>query len=164
MSARAAAIASAVLLAVLLAAFLPAGFLPTTVRADDADGLVRIKSAYPMAETIARLKQDLADKGIIFFAQIDQAGLAATVGAKTLPSTLLIFGNPRMGALFLAANPASGLEWPVRLLVHQDAQGDVWAVYQDFGWIARRYRIDDREPFVIASKVIAAIVASVQVK
>ena len=164
MSARAAAIASAVLLAVLLAAFLLAGFLPTTVRADDADGLVRIKSAYPMTETIARLKQDLVDKGIIFFAEIDQAELAAKASVKVLPSTLLIFGNPRMGALFLAASPASGLEWPVRLLVHQDENGNVWAVYQDFGWIARRYRIDDREPFVIASKVIAAIVASVQVK
>jgi uncharacterized protein (DUF302 family) len=160
MSARGIAVASAVLFVFLLLLASSA-----STRADDDDGIVRVKSAHPMAETIARLKQDVAGKGIIFFAEIDQAEVAANVGIKLPASTLLIFGGPRLGALFLAANPESGLDWPVRLLVHQDEKGNVWAVYQDFAWIARRYRIKDLDgAFATASKVIASIAASVQSK
>jgi uncharacterized protein (DUF302 family) len=135
------------------------------VQADTGDGVVRVKSAYPMAETIVRLKKDIAEKGIMFFSEIDQSQLAANAGVELLPSTLLVFGNPPLGTLFLTSNPASGLDWPVRLLVHQDERGDVWAVYTDFRWIARRHRIKDRDDaFAMATKVIASITSSVTAK
>ena len=136
-----------------------------TARADDRDGVVRVKSAYSQAETISRLKKAVASKGIKFFSEINQSKLAAKAGIKIQPSTLLVFGNPPLGTTFLSSNPSSGLDWPVRLLVHQDANGDVWAVYTDFQWIARRHRIEDRtKEFEMASQVIAAITSSVQAK
>ena len=126
------------------------------------DGLVAVKSAYTVGETVARLKADIAAKGITFFDQIDQAKLAQAADIDLHPSTLLIFGNPPLGIQFLASNPRSGIDWPVRLLVTEDASGQVWAVYNDFDWIARRYGITDRGPqFAMASKVIASITASV---
>ena len=72
---------------------------------------MRIKSAYPMPETIKRLKKDVADKGIMFFNEIDQSKLAADAGVTLRPSTLLVFGNPPLGTLFLTSNPAAGLDW-----------------------------------------------------
>src|SRR5919109_4316920 len=81
------------------------------------DGVVRVKSAYSMPETIARLKQDVAAKGIMFFGEVDQSALAAKAGIKIRPSTLLMFGNPPLGTLFINAKPEAGLDWPVRLLV-----------------------------------------------
>jgi uncharacterized protein (DUF302 family) len=96
-------------------------------RAAVDDGIVRIKSAYSMPETIKRLKKDVADKGIMFFDEIDQSKLAADAGVTLRPSTLLVFGNPPLGTLFLTSNPAAGLDWPVRLLVYEDEKGDVWA-------------------------------------
>jgi uncharacterized protein (DUF302 family) len=63
--------------------------------AADDDGIVRIKSAYSMPETIKRLKKDVADKGIMFFNEIDQSKLAADAGVTLRPSTLLVFGNPQ---------------------------------------------------------------------
>jgi uncharacterized protein (DUF302 family) len=78
---------------------------------------------------------------------------------------LLIFGNPPLGIQFLTANPDAGLDWPVRLLVNQDDTGQVWAVYSDFGWIARRHNIVDRNAqFKMASEVIASITSSVASK
>lgn len=128
---------------------------------DGGDGVVRVQSAYPMAETLARVKQALAAKGIMFFTEIDQAKLAAGAGITLPPSTLLIFGNPPLGVQFLTANPDSGLDWPVRLLVREDEQGRVWAVYSDFTWIAQRYGISNREAqFRMASQVIASITAA----
>jgi uncharacterized protein (DUF302 family) len=133
--------------------------------AGDEDGIVRVKSAYPIGETIDRLKKDVADKGIKFFAEIDQAKLAADAGVKLHPSTLLVFGNPPLGTQFMTSNPNSGLDWPVRLLVVQDERGDVWAVYSDFAWIARRHRINDRAAqFAKATDVIASITSSVKAK
>src|SRR3954469_14422070 len=61
------------------------------------NGVVKVKSAYPVAETIERIKQDVAAKGIMFFTSIDQSKLAADVGIGLRPSTLLIFGNPALG-------------------------------------------------------------------
>jgi len=130
------------------------------------DGIVRVKSVYPLDETVVRLKQDIAAKGIRFFQEIDQHKLAADAGIKVLPSTLLVFGNPPLGTQFLNAKQQAGIDWPVRLLVQQDEKGDVWAIYTDFIWIAQRHgvRAADRKPFETASGVIASITSSVTAK
>lgn len=129
------------------------------------NGVVKGKSAYKMAETIDRLKKDVAAKGITFFAEIDQTKLAADAGIKLGPSTLLIFGNPALGSQFMTSNPQAGIDWPVRLLVIEDKNGQVWTVYNDFGYIARRHGIRNREAaFKMASEVIASITSSVQQK
>jgi uncharacterized protein (DUF302 family) len=127
-----------------------------------ADGIVKVKSAYAMDETVARLEKDIADKGIKFFMAVDQAKLAADVGITLRPSTLLIFSNPALGSQFMTSNPIAGIDWPVRLLVIEDAHGDVWAVYTDFDYIKHRHRIADRDAaFKMASTVIASITSSV---
>jgi len=133
--------------------------------AQDDNGVVTVKSVYGFDETIARVKADIADKKIMFFDAIDQAKLASGAGIELKPSTLLVFGNPPLGIQFLTSKPAAGLDWPVRLLVNQDAQGQVWLSYSDFAWIARRHGIEDREAaFKMASQVIASITASVASK
>jgi uncharacterized protein (DUF302 family) len=127
------------------------------------DGVIRVRSAYPMQETVARLKADVTAKGIMHFADIDQAQLAAAAGIKLRPSTLLIFGNPPLGTLFISAKAEAGLDWPVRLLVTQDEQGQVWAVYTDFKWIAARHGIRDRDAeFATATGVIASITSTIR--
>lgn len=129
------------------------------------NGIVRVKSAYSAHETIGRLKADIAAKGIKFFGTVDQAQLAADAGFVLRPSTLLIFGNPPLGTQFITANPSAGLDWPVRLLVHEDANGTVWAAYTDFQWIASRHGITDRTAqFKMASEVIASITSSIAAK
>ena len=128
-----------------------------------ADGLVRVRSAYPVDETVTRLRQDIAAKGIIFFQEVDQAKLAAGAGIALRPQTLLVFGNPPLGAQFLTSNPYSGLDWPVRVLVVQDHDGSVWVAWTDFAWIARRHGIVDREQqFAMATSVVDSIASSVR--
>jgi uncharacterized protein (DUF302 family) len=166
MNRRIFAIGSAGLIAALLSIYLVAGSMASRVTHPVfEDGIVRVKSAYAMPETINRLKQDIATKGIVFFSTVDQSKLAAEAGIKLRPSTLLVFGNPPLGSLFITSNPQAGLDWPVRLLVQEDERGQVWATYTDFAWIARRHRITDRQDaFKMASNVIASITSSVQAK
>jgi uncharacterized protein (DUF302 family) len=97
-----------------------------------------------------------------FLGEIDQSKLAAEAGIALRPSTLLIFGNPPLGTLFITAKPEAGLDWPVRLLVSQDDSGQVWAIYTDFAWIAQRHEIANRQAeFAKAAEVIASITGSV---
>jgi uncharacterized protein (DUF302 family) len=127
------------------------------------DGVVHVKSAYGFQDTVERLKNDIAARGIRFFSEIDQSKLAVDAGIKLNPSTLLVFGNPPLGTQFMTANPNAGLDWPVRLLVIQDSAGAVWTIYTDFAWIAARHGIANRdEQFKMASMVIASITSSVR--
>jgi len=137
--------------------------VPQAARAAEDDGIIKFKSAYDMPETIKRMKKDIADKGIMFFDEIDQSKLAADAGVTLLPSTLLVFGNPPLGTLFLTSDPDAGLDWPVRVLVYQDAKGDVWVAYTDFAWIAKRHGITNRDKeFKMASEVISSITSTVK--
>jgi uncharacterized protein (DUF302 family) len=132
---------------------------PPTTASSGSRALIR------SLRTIERLKKDIADKGIRFFDEIDQSKLAADAGIKLRPSVLLIFGNPPLGTQFITANATAGLDWPVRLLVLENDQGEVWTAYTDFDWIARRHGIKNRkDQFEMASSVIASITSSVKAK
>jgi uncharacterized protein (DUF302 family) len=147
----------------LLACALTSSSLNLALAGDD--GIVKVKSAYPMDETIERLKKDIAAKGIKFFDEIDQSKLAADAGIKLHPSVLLVLGNPPLGTQFITANANAGLDWPVRLLVFENDKGEAWAAYTDFDWIARRHGIKNRnDQFKMASSVITSITSSVKTK
>jgi uncharacterized protein (DUF302 family) len=127
-----------------------------------ADGIIRVKSAYPVAETVARIKQDISGKGIMFFSEVDQSKLAAGAGITLRPSILLTFGNPPLGTQFITSNPNAGLDWPVRLLVFENEKGEVWTAYTDFASIAQRHGIKDRDAqFKMASSVVTSILSTV---
>ncbi len=149
--------AFASLAAPAVAAAQPAMLAPTA----PAAGVLRVTSRYGMDETVARIKADIAAKGIHFFIDIDQAQLGADAKVPIRPSHLLLFGNPPLGVQFLSANPYSGLDWPVRMLVLQEADGSISVAWTDFGTIAQRYAITNRAAqFKMASEVAASIAAS----
>jgi uncharacterized protein (DUF302 family) len=148
----------------LLLLFLLLAVASSPANAGD-DGIVRVKSAVPMAEAITRIKADIASKGIKFFSEIDQSQLAADAGIKLRASTLLVFGNPPLGTQFITSNPNAGLDWPVRLLLTRDDNGDVWAVWTDFDWIAKRHNIKNRAAqFKMATAVVNSITSTITTK
>ncbi len=150
-----------------LAAFAVAGLMsgaaaaetmtsPTPVAA--ADGVVRLQSTHGFDDTVARVKTAVAAKGVKFFDAIDQSKLGADASLKIGRSTLVLFGNPPLGVQFLQSNPYAGLDWPVRMLVTEDADGNVWLAWTNFDYIANRYRIADKPAqFKMASEVAASI-------
>lgn len=124
-------------------------------------GVLRLQSANSFDETVARLKADVAAKSIRLFDQIDQAALGAQANLPVQRSTLIIFGNPPLGIQFLQSSPYAGLDWPVRMLVFEDAEHRVWVSWTSFGTIAARYGITDRAAQIqMASSVAASIAAA----
>ncbi|GIL03120.1 MAG: chromosome condensation protein CrcB [Alphaproteobacteria bacterium] len=153
-------LAAAALIATVL--LVPQSIAPAA--ASPLNGVVTVKSAYSVDETIARIKADVAAKGIMFFDLIDQSGLGTAAGVEGIrPSKLLIFGNPALGTTFITANPEAGLDWPVRVLVFQKADGSVHVAYNDFDYIARRHGIVSRGPqFRMATMVIRSVADAIR--
>lgn len=133
---------------------------PTTT--GEAEGVLVVKSIYGVDETVSRLKADIAGKGIRFFNEINQAELGSGANITIRPSRLLLFGNPPLGVQFLSANRFSGLDWPVRMLVIEEADGSVTVAWTDFATIGKRYALKNRDAQLkMASEVVASIVSSV---
>jgi uncharacterized protein (DUF302 family) len=125
-----------------------------------ADGVIRLRSAHGADETVARLKAAVASKGVRYFTAIDQGQLGVDANLPIGKSTLVLFGNPPLGIQFLQANRYAGLDWPVRMLVVEDADGAVWIAWTDFRYIAQRYHIANRDAqFKMASEVAGSIAA-----
>ncbi len=126
----------------------------------NADGVVRLRSMHPFDETVARLKAAIAAKGVRFFDALDQQQLGADAKLPIGKSVIVRFGNPPLGVQFLQANRYAGLDWPVRMLVVEEADGSVWLAWTDFGFMAKRYRITTLDPqFKMAAEVAGAIAA-----
>jgi uncharacterized protein (DUF302 family) len=126
------------------------------------DGIVRVNSAVPMAEAITRIKADIASKASSSFPKSTSRRLQP-MPASSRPSTLLV--NPLLGTQFISSNSNAGLDWPVRLLLTRDDNGDVWAVWTDFHWIAKRHNIKNRAAqFKMATAVVNSITSTITTK
>ena len=152
------ALSAATMLIVPLAHATPSATLTPTAA---AKGVIRVKSVYGLDETVARLKADIAAKGIKFFTEIDQSQLGAGANIAIRPSKLILFGNPPLGVQFLSSNPYAGLDWPVRMLILEEADGSISVAWTDFRYIAGRYSISNRKAqFKMASEVAASIASA----
>jgi uncharacterized protein (DUF302 family) len=109
----------------------------------DAIGLVTLQSAHSVDETVARIRALLTAKQIQEFALIDHSVEAAKVGL-TMPKTqVLIFGNPKGGTPLMLAAPSVAMDLPLKLLVREDAGGQVWISYWSAQTLLQRYGLAD---------------------
>jgi uncharacterized protein (DUF302 family) len=111
--------------------------------AEATAGLVTIQSAHSVEETVARIRALLEAKQIKEFALIDHSGEAAKVGL-TMPTTqVLIFGNPKGGTPLMLAAPSVAIDLPLKLLVREDAAGQVWISYWSAQTLLQRHGLAD---------------------
>lgn len=121
--------------------FILALSLSLSVLAHAADGLIAVKSPYTVKETINRLEKIVKQHGLHVFARIDHAAGAAKIGKTLRPTVLLIFGNPQGGTPFMECAQTVGIDLPLKALVWEDAQGQVWLGYNDPIYLARRHGV-----------------------
>jgi uncharacterized protein (DUF302 family) len=107
--------------------------------ASAADGLVVVKSPFSVAETMDRLEALVQDRGLNVFARIDHAAGAEKVGKTLRPTQLLIFGNPQGGTPFMECAQSVAIDLPLKALVWEDGEAQVWLGYNDPAFIAARH-------------------------
>ena len=106
------------------------------------DGFHQVKSQHPVAATVARLTAGLEEKGMHIFATIDHQQGAEKAGLDLRPTSLVIFGNPRVGTKLMQCDQRTGLALPLKMLIWQDEQGAVWIGYWEPAEMAAKYGLD----------------------
>jgi len=104
-------------------------------------GIIDTRSHHSVDETIEKLNGILQAKGITLFALVDHSGEAAKIGMKMRPTKLLIFGNPKGGTPVMLASPSSAIDLPLKILVREDDQRNVWVSYNSAAYLQRRHNI-----------------------
>jgi uncharacterized protein (DUF302 family) len=93
-------------------------------------------------DTVARLTEVVAAKGLKLFAVIDHSGEARDTGLELRDTKLVIFGSPQAGTPVMVAAPLAALDLPLKVLVWADgAQTKVsYTAPQE---LAARYGLSD---------------------
>ena len=104
-----------------------------------ADGIKSVPSAHSVDETVGRLKTILETKGVTLFALVDHSGEAEKAGMKMPPTKLLIFGNPAAGTPLMLAAPSVAIDLPLKILVAENAAGQVTLSWNDPAWLKGRH-------------------------
>lgn len=108
--------------------------------------LITQPSPHPVAETVDRLEEVVQEAGLRVFARFDHALGAASVDMALPPTQLLIFGNPQLGTPLMQSERTIGLDLPLRVLVWQDAEGQVQVTYTDPAALRELFGITDQDP------------------
>jgi len=105
------------------------------------DGLVRVRSRNSVDETVRRLEAAFAAKGLQVFAVIDHSGEAEKIGLKMRPTKVVIFGSPKAGTPLMIAAPSLAIDLPLKALVAQDADGQVFVAYNSPEYLQERHGV-----------------------
>jgi len=89
-------------------------------------------------ETVARLADLVAARGMQVFAVVDHSGEAARVGLELRDTKVILFGSPAAGTPVMAAVPLSALELPLKVLVWDD-DGQTKVTYTAPETLAERF-------------------------
>jgi uncharacterized protein (DUF302 family) len=103
------------------------------------NGIIQKTSHHSVEETVEKLERILQTKRITLFAMIDHSGEAERAGMKMPPTKLLIFGNPKAGTPLMLAAPSSAIDLPLKILIWEDAEGQVWISYNSPEYLQQRH-------------------------
>jgi uncharacterized protein (DUF302 family) len=109
------------------------------VGSDIAEIVTKV-SPYSVSDTVTRLSNLIAAKGMTLFAVIDHSGEAHNVGLELRDTKVLIFGSPVAGTAVMVTAPLAALDLPLKLLIWADGQTTKIS-YTAPAALADRYRL-----------------------
>jgi len=113
-----------------------------------ANDTVVVKSESDFAATVGKLEKALLDRDLTVFGKIDHAVAAKNEGIDLPPSTLLLFGDPKMGSALMRPAPTLGLDLPLRILVLEQKPGNVTVRYHPIDSVAAAHGVDANDEAV----------------
>jgi uncharacterized protein (DUF302 family) len=102
-------------------------------------GIVNVLSHHTVDQTVEKLKAILDEKGVTLFALVDHSGEAEKVGMKMPPTKLMIFGSPKAGTPLMLAAPSVAIDLPLKILVWEDGENNVWISYNSVAYLEERH-------------------------
>ena len=115
--------------------------------ASPESGVMNLASPYSVDDTTQRLVHVLEHAGMTVFARIDQKAAAQAAGVTMRPMVLVLFGNPKAGTPLMQAYPTLAIDLPLKALVWEDANRQVWVSTNSPQYLQKRHGMAET-PFV----------------
>jgi len=116
-----------------------------------------VKSRYSTPEGVKQFENILEDNGLSIFQVIDHTQNAKNANMELLPESVVVFGNPKMGTIFMQCNQSMGLELPLRMLFYSDYEGNNWISYTNPEYYTLKHNIKDKNCLALINKVNIAL-------
>lgn len=123
----------------ILLAFLSALLISQFAQAQE--GLKTLKSNYDVKQTTERLTENLENSGATVFEVIDHQQGAASVNLELPATTVVIFGNPKLGTPIMQCSPSAAIDLPQKILIWEE-NDDVIIGYNDPDYFKKRHQIE----------------------
>ncbi|NBC04769.1 MAG: DUF302 domain-containing protein [Bacteroidetes bacterium] len=107
------------------------------------DGMISFQSSYSVEDTANRLENILEANGITIFDKIDHQQGASSVDLELLPTTLFIFGNPKLGTPIMQCSQTAAIDLPQKMLIWENSKGVTQIGYNSPDYIKNRHSITD---------------------
>jgi len=125
------------------------------------DFLVTVPSSYEFEETVALLKQAIAEQNLMVIDEINPQQMLRLVGVRSAGMRQILFFHPRYMKAIIEANANGGIEAPLKVLVMERPDGKTVVRYHDLNHLFAPY--DGLEEIVSEMQgAIEQIVASVR--
>ena len=109
----------------------------------DFKNIIIRQSTTSVKDTMDRIQTFFSQHGATIYARINQQTEAEKNGVELKPLEYLLFGNPKVGGKVMAANPATALDLPLKLIVWEDTEHRVWVAYNEAVYIGERYNLSE---------------------
>ena len=110
------------------------------------DGLVTVESDEDFEATVERISSAVEDsENLTLVATVDHAENAESADLELPPTTVLMFGNPRLGTQLMRDTQSAGIDLPQKMLVWEAEDGTVNVTYNDPEWVAERHGVEAPE-------------------
>ncbi|MDP2482384.1 MAG: DUF302 domain-containing protein [Candidatus Palauibacterales bacterium] len=106
-----------------------------------SDGVVAYVSDVPFVSTVGRVQSAVTSRGLYVMQVLDHTRAAAQLGYDIGPNTVVLFGNPEVGAQVMTCAPRAGIDLPQKLHVWEEG-GMVLVGYNDPSYLVRRHSIE----------------------
>jgi len=107
--------------------------------------------------SLKKLKKLIKEQNLTLFHIIDHQANAHKVKMELKPTSLIVFGNPRMGTILMRCNPSMGLDLPLRILVARDYEGITTLSYTNPEYWSLKHNIKNKQCLAILNKAKIAL-------
>ncbi|RZJ23645.1 MAG: DUF302 domain-containing protein [Acinetobacter sp.] len=113
-----------------------------TTEMDFNKNIITRESKFSVEETVNRIAYFLQSKGIRIYARIDQQKEMAKAGKAIAAMEFIMFGKPEVGFKAISSNPLAALDLPLKILVWENPDGNVFLAYNHPAYLTERYHLD----------------------
>ena len=149
------------LFVIIAAALMAAAIFSQEMRMKDEGVLTVTKSKYGFDTTIKKLKDVLKAKDLPIFAEFDHQKNAKEAGLSMPPTTVIVFGNPKVGTQLMLQEPLISLDLPMRISVIENKDKTVSIVFTNTAVLAKKYKLKDNTILTKMQALLENIVASI---